>query len=241
MTGWIYKEWKQNKEFLLWPCISGITPFLSLFFFRDLTHFIEDINVCRALGLIMSALPVLLYGDQSIMSDNRKLWAYFVTTTSESYRGFLRVKYETIFAMISIQSFSIALFDELYMSMANDRGIEGVLSLSGGALTMAVLLLYLFAIEFPVLVRFGQRKGEILMMIFHMLLTLIVVILAFLNIDFLIKLGDMGLTELIKKLLSDKVFSFISSLFSVGTLILYYVSYRLSCRFYLKGADGYAQ
>ncbi|MDD6400132.1 MAG: hypothetical protein PUG10_00800 [Lachnospiraceae bacterium] len=242
ITGWIYKEWKQHKVFMILPFVCGIIPFICIFLFKNVWHVSIDVDLCRIIGVVLAICPTLAYGDYLMVSDDSKLWAYFVTTTSEGYRGFLRVKYEVLFAMIAVQTSSIGLFDELYINIAADRGMNDVTSISGLAVALAFLSLFFYAFGLPVIIRFGQKKGSLIFLIAYIIFIITIVVVLFINVDFIVNvLDDINILELIKKLFSNEVMAFITSVSNILVLFAYYVSYRISCRLYLKGAENYGQ
>ena len=99
MTGLVYKEWKQNRWFILSMIFCSFAPLLVLLLLRGEIPG-ADHTALRIGGLIAGFLAAGALQMLVLRGDDRKLWAYWVTSTADGYKGFLRVKYEMIFGMI---------------------------------------------------------------------------------------------------------------------------------------------
>lgn len=240
MRGLTFKEWKQNKFFFVFLAFSGLLAYIVVFLLKYVVHMECEEIVYRFMGIAISTMPTLVYIEMEIFhGEDRKLWAYFITSTSEGYKGFLRIKYEMFFVMLVIQCFSIEIFDELYICLAIDQGAKEVMSLGGMAMAIAFLQMFLFAYEIPVFLLVGKKRTEQIGMIVSILFFFIIVLFFFINVDYMVSLADEGFEAFLKKLFSGKVQTFVMGMGNVLILCIYYLSYKLSCRFYLKGVEHY--
>lgn len=240
MRGLLYKEWKQNKFFFIFIVFCGLVAYIFTFFLKYVGKLDGEDTVFRFIGIALATMLTLTYTEMEIFrGDDRKLWAYFITSTSEGYKGFLRIKYEMFFAILVIQCFSIEIFDELYICMAVDHGIEEAMSLGGVAMAIAFFQMLLFALEIPIFLLFGKKKTEQIGMIVSILFFFIIVLFFFLNVDYLVNITDGGFETFLEKLFTGKVQTLVMGIGNILILCTYYLSYRLSCRFYLKGVEHY--
>ena len=119
MTGLVYKEWKQNRWFILSMILCGFAPLFVLLLMHGEISNIGNaplrIGGLIAGFLVSGALQMLV-----LRGDDRKLWGYWITATPEGYKGFLRLKYEMIFAMIVLFLFTLQCVDRGYCAAAAD-------------------------------------------------------------------------------------------------------------------------
>ena len=233
MTGLVYKEWKQNRWFILSMILCGFAP---LFVILLLHSEISDIGETplRIGGLIAGVLAAGALQMMVLRGDDRKLWSYWITATADGYKGFLRVKYEMIFGMVVLFLFTLQCVDRGYCAVAADMGMTDVAELSGIAVLLCFVQILLRAIDIPFVYRFGSKKGSLIKMICLIVLTIILLALLFLNIDRLDTFFDTC-----RKVFSVQNSPLILSVGLVACLVLYYLSYRITCRLYLKGVEQY--
>ncbi len=171
-------------------------------------------------------------------TDEIKKWAAFISSTPLTLKGQIGAKYMFTFISYILLSNLCTFFGYLSYSLAEEKPL----------IVNTELLLWIFllfhAIEFPFMIRFGCRKGGMVKTVMGVLLVL-----------FVFEYFLFGNTEMFGS--TDKLWEFMLSLsdtsgisdavyFAVGSvpfvsLVLYYISYRISCRLYLKGAQGYAK
>ena len=191
-------------------------------------HKRQDIRMFR-LGLIAGMLQVMTLG-----GDDRKLWAYFISASPDGSKGFIRVKYEMIFFMILTFLLSIHFFDNLILMVTVDKGIEGVYDAGNMVLPLIFLQIFLRAVDIPFTYRFGAKKGSIIKMILMVLCAITMLIVIMINIDDL----DVIIDGIKDKMAHYSETPLIPAILA-STLIAYYISYRISCRLYMKGAELY--
>ena len=232
MTGLVYKEWKQNRWFILSMIPCGFAPLLALLLLREQITSVDNIAL-RIGGLIAGFLAAGALQLLVLRGDDRKLWGYWITATADGYKGFLRVKYEMIFGMIVLFLFSLQFVDIGYCAVAADMGSEDIGSISSIALLLGFMQILFRAIDIPFTYRFGSKKGSFIKLICMVTLAIIlgaVLIVSAEHIEHII--------ETARDLFSQNS-SLILSVGLVVCLVLYYLSYRITCKLYLKGVEQY--
>ena len=233
MTGLVYKEWKQNRWFILSMILCGFAPLFVLLLMRGEISNIGNaplrIGGMIAGFLVAGALQMLV-----LRGDDRKLWGYWITATPDGYKGFLRVKYEMIFAMVVLFLFSMQCVDRGYCAVAADMGITEIDEVSGIAVPLCFVQILSRAIDIPFVYRFGSKKGSIIKMIFMVTGAVVISVLMILNAEHFDTI-----IEMCKKVFNVQNSSLILSVCLVVCLALYYLSYRITCRLYLKGVEQY--
>ncbi len=233
MTGLVYKEWKQNRWLILSMILCGFAPLLVLLLMRGEIPDASDAAL-RIVGMIAGFLAAGALQMLVLRGDDRKLWGYWITATADGCKGFLRVKYEMIFAMTVLLLFTLQCADRGYCAAAADMGMTEVGEISGIAVLLCFLQILLRAIDIPFVYRFGSRRGSLVKMICMIVLVIILLALLILNADRLDTVIDTC-----NKVFSVQNSSLILSVGLVGCLALYYLSYRITCRLYLKGVEQY--
>ena len=232
MTGLVYKEWKQDRWLILSMLLCGSAPVLVLLLMHSEITDIGDAPI-RIGGLLAGAFAAGALQMAVLRGDDRKLWAYWITASADGYRGYLRVKYEMIFGMIVLFLFSVQLVDMGYCAVAADRGQDAV-PISGIALLLGFVQILLRSIDIPFVYHFGRKKGSIIKMIY--MVTAAILLVASLILD------PARLERIIETCRTTVNAQNGSLLLSVGLivcLVMYCLSYRISCRLYLKGVEQY--
>ena len=233
MTGLVYKEWKQNRWFILSMILCGIAPLLALLLLREQITSVDNIAL-RTGGLIAGFLAAGALQMLVLRGDDRKLWGYWITATPDGYKGFLRVKYEMIFAMIVLFMFSLQFADMGYCAVAADMGNANAAQISGIALPLVFVQILFRAIDIPFFYRFGSKKGSYVKLILLLILAILLCVVLIMNADNIDRLADIG-----KNVFNEHNSSLILSLLLIVCLVLFYLSYRITCRLYLKGVEQY--
>lgn len=240
MAGLLYKELILNKKILI--SMSGTMLFFSIFLFVPIPSDLKG-EYYGIYALLLSLLCVMLFMFSGVIQqgifayDERKKWADFISSTPLSVNGQVLSKY--YFSLL----ISIATF--VYCNLA--YGINAVIQgKDSGVMNIAIILftiqIFLRSIEFPFFVRFSSKYGNnYKSAVFGVIFMIIFVYLLF---------GDLSMfgtfdefMEWYMKLYNSNVISDILLLilalapFAVG--FMYFLSYKISCRFYLKGAESY--
>ena len=233
MTGLVYKEWKQNRWLILSMIVCGFAPLIVLLIMHDEIKDIGDTPI-RIGGLIAGFLAAGALQMLVLRGDDRKLWGYWITATADGYKGFLRVKYEMIFGMIVLFLFSLQFVDMGYCAVTADMGSEDIGSISSIALLLGFMQILFRAIDIPFTYRFGSKKGSFIKLICMVILAILICALLVLNVDNMDRI-----TEMVRKVFNENNSSLILWLGLIVCLALYFLSYRFTCRLYLKGVEQY--
>ena len=233
MTGLVYKEWKQNRWYILSMIVCGFAPLIVLLIMHDEIKDIGDTPI-RIGGLIAGFLAAGALQMLVLRGDDRKLWGYWITASADGYKGFLRVKYEMIFGMIVLLMFAVQFVDMGYCAVAADMEKADAVQISGIALPLCFVQILLRAVDIPFVYRFGSKKGSFVKLICLIVLTIILLALLILNTE-----RYDTIFQMCKKVINVQNSSLILSVGLVVCLALYYLSYRITCKLYLKGVEQY--
>ena len=233
MTGLVYKEWKQNRWYILSMIVCGFAPLMVLLIMHDEIKDMGDTPI-RIGGLIAGFLAAGALQMLVLRGDDRKLWGYWITATPDGYKGFLRVKYEMIFGMIVVLMFSVQFGDMGYRAVAADMGKTNTVQISGIALPLCFVQILLRAIDIPFVYRFGSKRGS-----FVKLTCFVAVALSFSALFVIYQEKFDPFFEMGIGVFTTENSSLILSVGLVVCLALYYLSYRITCKLYLKGVEQY--
>lgn len=245
MWGLIYKELVLNKKTFI--SLLLIEVLLGLMTVAPLLISPSDTSP-ETMGMLLFFMSMMFYFCMFLVlgmfvggifeADEIKKWAAFISSTPLTLKGQVGAKYMLTFISYIILSNLCTFFGYLSYSLAEEKPL----------IVSTELLLWIFllfhAIEFPFMVRFGCKKGGMVKTVIGVLLVL-----------FVFEYFLFGNTEMFGSI--DKLWEFMLSLsdlsgindtvyFAIGmvpfvSLVLYYISYRISCRLYLKGAQRYAK
>ncbi|MGN0695290.1 MAG: ABC-2 transporter permease [Oscillospiraceae bacterium] len=237
MAGLLYKELIINKKSLL--IYLGTVLFLSFGTIVNVAG--DDIDPEKAAGIIplfyfMIFFFTGMFQPNLFEPDETKKWAYFVTSTPAMARGQVYSKY--------MASFVMSLFAMLWCQVL-DTVINFILDSQSMAMTAVFIFFYvqllLRAAEYPFIVRFGSKIGSTYKMASFFLVIFIVFV--YLLFGDLSMFSMNNLFDVVYGILDGSVFSdnvlLVLSLCPFLAIAAYYLSYRLSCKFYLKGAESF--
>ncbi len=237
MYGLMLKDFYLYRKNLL---VSFVVIFiLSIPYFIP-SHLLNS-DQSALLQLIQTADIVFIYlcfGDAqtSLFSgDERKEWANYVISSPCTAKGQVLSKYYES----TLLSFLCALWCIFMLT------IQDALSGTESSILMVLLLFYLQfllrAVEFPFLVRFGSKCGNYYKLGFILFLGLLLLIYGL--------YGDISVLPSFEKIISgiSKLTTEDIGKFSLGflgtfpwiALLLFYLSYYVSCKLYQKGIEYY--
>lgn len=246
MKGLLYKEFMQNKImlFAVGFCCVFISFFLGImpFLLEDGIEKTEDNPATIMMMITITTLNyffLLLFQGNFFQTDERKRWAYFIVSSPETAVGQVRSKY----FFVLILDMSVLIWTYFFENIANaiQETLTGTTSISA---ILFFVHLFLSAFDIPFMIRFGTKGG-------NMMHTVIFVLcIAVGGIYFLF--GDLSFFDSLDEVF-DKIINFVQGedisewtylglgLFFWIAMGCYYLSYRLSCKFYLKGVEYYAK
>lgn len=241
MYGLLYKDTiVLRKNFL--PTMLGVG-------FMQFLHFVgvmgePDVDI-KSIYKLMSLFAILctfyIMGmfEQGIFDpDERKKWAYYVTSTEGGVKAQVGEKYILMYLL----SMGTMVFCNTMNAIAIDVTKDKAVSMMGISIALFFIQMFLRAIDIPFMIAFGSKKGNML----HgaMLVAGLFIVAAYLLFGDLSFFGNSmdGFWDRIFELMSvgNNVKVLIVLLIcALAVLPLYYLSYCISCKYYLKGVDGY--
>ena len=235
MAGLLYKELITHKKqligigcMLLFLLLWVVVPPLST---PDLEAWEQ--GLVMILVMIMVFLTAGMFEQGLFEADERKILQSFIVSAPDGIKRQIGVKY--LFNFL----FSAALVS-LFMLMFMISG--AIMEMDVSMYTVLLieffsLQLFLRAVETPFIVRFGSKHGNYYRMILIGAASMAAIVYGL--------FGDLSifgsLTDFIswmKDFLSDSS-SYFLRLSPVAALLVYYISYRISCVLYLKGGEHY--
>ena len=242
MAGLLYRDVVLNKKNLMMIAAGELLLSLVIFFPLISENGAEDgilgaelAPFVSVLVFVMQFLVLIMMSSRIFELDESRRWAYFITSTPKTYKTQIGEKY--LFNLL----LNIALFSWCYLMSLLTAALGGTAEIMIAFLMMC-LILFTNAIEFPFMVRFGSKAGSYVK-------TAVMAFLVVAAFEFIL-FGDISLFsdpeklyELMRKLSelsgnSDLALVFIAAL-PYLTLEAYFISYKISCRLYLKGAESF--
>lgn len=241
MAGLLYRELVLNKKNLLCMALSEMAVSLLMFLpliFKDDNLGLEPGAVTFLLSVFVFIMGFLVLGMMTAAifeADESKKWAYFITSTPMTDVSQIKEKY--LFTLLLY----IVLLVWCYFLAVLLAALGGSANVMIAFMMMCIMLLT-NAIEFPFIVRFGSKAGSHI----KTAVMLLVMVIAFEYIFF----GDLSIFgsfekffEFFERLSDTTLMSDIAlvllAVFPYIAVGLYYLSYKLSCKLYLKGAEEY--
>lgn len=240
MLGLLYKDIVSNKKTMIpMLLILGALELGMIAVMISVTVFGSEKLNDWELGLVYMlcsiwAFFMLLFLEPNInQNDEMKKWQAFISSTEDGVKKQVGSKYLMCFIMTTVTYNLLNVMGSI-SSTAMELDITMFQTL-GMQLIWAQLLI--FAIEMPFMLAFGVKKGEKIREIICGLLALAAT--AYLCFGDLSIFGDpVKILFWLKDFVQDSSNYFLL-LTPPVTLILYYISYCISCRVYLRGGEHY--
>lgn len=234
MIGLLYKEillQKKNIFMLLGTIILTLSPVIFTAINNTDAHFFICVIFYPVIFLIVGSLQQNIF-----ISDERKLWAFYIISSPQNHKGQVLSKY--YFSLIMSLTSVICLYIcDLICSIISKETVNNtpiIIALFG-------INIFFNAVEYPFIIRFGVKYGNIFRSIFLVFLSsLFVIYLLFGNLPNLNLETFFNQTDAYE--FADNIFDKLTfyNYFSVFiSLALYFVSYKLSCILYKNGIDQY--
>ena len=225
MKDLISKELRQKWPFLISAFFMGIMPYLY-FFFSTWRYCGESNNrYFRQTDIIVFLVVAGFIQMMTLKSDKRKSIDDFTASKSGDFRSFFLIKYVLILSMVIL--FYLGYTAPLIIAGA---GVRGVFSLSRFAVFVLCLQIFVRAIDIPLVYRFGLIKVNTVKIICLILLTL----LSFIMLDDVHQ--TLGRSFFV---FNQRFFASLWPVLIICSLVIYYLSYRITCSFYPEGAEHY--
>lgn len=238
MQGLLYKEFYENRRSLkLFAAFAfyGFFIMLSRVFFMFKVN--EQLEVLTAF-----ATPLVLMLMTGIINttifryDEKKLWSGFVSSTPVAAKGQVKSKYlfALLLYMITLSACFIA--DTLNCALHGAAPVFETV-----ALVFWVQLIF-SALEFPFVIRFGSKKGNNIRAVIVIALLFIVIVYALFG-DISMFITEESFYDFATRLLKGEIGAmemlWVNAVIPYVAITLYILSYKLSCKFYQKGAESF--
>ncbi len=234
MYGLLYKDVIIHKKLLL-ATLGVIVFFSAIMVVAPLTDELKDFQMGLVLTLASIAIMLVvgMFEQGLYEQDERKKWQSLIASTSEGVRHQIASKYIFSAALsITVTTWCLLIYS-----------IAGAISDTDITIYTVLLLQFLWiqltirAIETPFLVRFGSKQGNMFRMVLFGVIALVIITYGL--------FGDMSVFGSmenfllwLKDALSDNSSIFLR-LTPALSMCFFYLSYRLSCVWYLKGGEYY--
>ena len=245
MNGLLYKEFRQNR-FLLLIC-TGISLVMLMLPINALSEDLggEDSRDVYMMVMKLGFSLVIFFVGSTMQSaffrsDEVKKWAYFTASTPKSVEGTLWTKYTAVFMITGISYIYCFIVDCAFCIFAENSGVISLVSL------MIYAQIFLRAIEIPFWVRFGTNRGSIIKAAFVLVIIFAVILYAL--------FGDLSILSGADESFGDKIVNALmkfmegdvpdwvllaEGIFPFAAAAMYYYSYKISCKLYLKGVEEF--
>lgn len=238
MTGLLYKELKYYWVFVFCTVLIPVLVLLVLPLAMAYSH--DDMNILTKSGtqsVFMLIVTFIASGFTQGMlfnnTDARKAWAMWVASTPEGIKGYLRIKYELTFGLILTTLWSVQICDFIMGMVNSSYGLDYESPVSF-IIIISYLQMISRAVELPFTVRFGAKNGSIIKSIFFAAIAISVIALFTLCGENIVSV----VMEHDTTMLSTGA-NILISILPIISLVLYYLSYRLSCGLFMKGVEQY--
>lgn len=237
MSGLIFKEFYQNRK-LLW-----LIPFPFLLIpgtiISEAARGASDNDIM--MSVMYSESIMMFFGymvTTGIMKyDERRAWAAFIVSTPQAARGQVASKYYFSLIVFIGSAFISYVFDVIACA-------AGGIDFSGLSLisNLFFVLLIISSVEIPFSIRFGSDNG-------NKYRAMIIMLLLFAGMVYFL-FGDLSIfgepdkiAERLIKILNGEglpdLMLIAMGIFPYFSIAMFYLSYKLSCRFYTKGIESF--
>ncbi len=234
MFGLLYKELLANKKQFLpvlfvtafCSCLMVVPPIVS-----DLEEW--EVNLTLSFSSIIIALVIEMFQQGIFEHDERKVWQFFICSTSDGIKKQISSKYIfNLFLSSMMMCWCTFLF---YIAAAvSDHNV----TIAGMILQLIVFIqIFIRAFETPFMILFGSKKGNVIRMVIMGTIVLIVLIYALFG-DLSIFGSMEDFIKWFQETFTENIPLFLR-LTPAAVFFLYWVSYKISCLLYLKGGESY--
>lgn len=241
MKGYLYKELKQNRLYiLLTAIIAPAMIFLPLIIVmineRTMAKeafyaFANNGMAIRILCALVGFIGAYIIQTFTLKGDDNKMWGYFVASNPKGIKGFVITKYLLIAAMCVIFLVLSVGFDLAFIFITNIIGGIGVPLMAEAVLAMMFLMLLFNAVEIPFTIRFGEKRGSIIKTTIGIVIVIIALLAFFIN--------PAGVSDIVNDFLfNGKIPSLMKWILPIGSVIAYIISCVISCKLYMKGVTN---
>ena len=243
MYGLLYKDFIVHKKMLIPMFCAAI--FIQILQFPTLLGDPEEEAieaVSRMMNFMSTSLGFLMIGNLQnhiYENDEKKKFAYYITASETGIKSHVQEKYLFTYLISTIGVIAFSLMNALAIDFGGNAESSVII-----CLILFYVQIFLRSIEIPFIMAFSSKKGNDVKAV-------MILILMMAGMIYLL-FGDLSIFGDSMDNFWERLFDFLDSekspevrllmaLSGVGSLLCYYISYRISCKVYLKGVDSYAK
>jgi len=245
MKGLIYKDFLYLRRFCITFGIilsmTAITLILSTYFACAIDELSEDYGYSTA--CIVAIISMLIFLTAIALStnlfvfDEKSTSINFLFSTPQAARGQIQSKYYTLLLINLGILFICFILDIILMLMIGEHAVSASLL----CMLLFCFSLILLAIRIPFIIRYGSSiSSTVITAYITVIIACFIIYGLFGDISFLFDEHKISLEEIFVYLQSGKMI-FVLSFIPYISVLMYYLSYRISLKLYRKGVESYEQ
>ena len=255
MQGTVYKELVQNRFFLLCglflpPLVYAAAVLMGLIMKAGAgfswTDFLSGFLADGVLFRIVLVVLVAAYFGMRLMSagvfsqDESKRKSVMMAAVPDGTARQIYGKYVVVFMTYALFYVSAFFTDSFFCWIVFRVTGETTLNMNSLLVLMLFVQMFLRSVDMPFLVRFGSKYGKYVLILFYILaaIVLLITILYVPAFENMIEVIWDWCIRLMNGELEEEAL-FIVSLLPPVSIAAYVISYRISCRLWLKGVANY--
>lgn len=237
MGGLLYKDFIMNKKNIF--AMLGAVMFCGIVFLSTGIVPVDDeeltSNFMQLYGLII--FPALFIITSTISSgvftgDERKSWAYFISSTP-MLKKHIEAKYWFVFIVGISTVFLSSVFDALNCMLFDGTNFMVLISMS------FYIQIFLLSFEIPFVVRFGSIGNYYKAGVFLVLVLAVGIYMLFGDLSHFGSMDDFYEWFFDAMNGGVKAFEIFYASLPYVSMTAFYLSYKISCKLYLKGAENF--
>lgn len=177
-----------------------------------------------------------------LKSEEMKKWANFTVASPKGVKGVVYTHYLFMFMVCGLTFITMTVFDEIYVTVGAWNGFENIMPKTTVFIALFYIELLFLSVELVFNSRFGSTYGgHVKFLMFVSVVLILFVICLFAPLPFGEDFSD-TVFDFIIKLLHGDIPNWLMYVFSVvplGSIGCYLLSYKISCKLYMKGVDSY--
>ncbi|MDE6781472.1 MAG: ABC-2 transporter permease [Ruminococcus sp.] len=239
MGGLIYKDFIINKKSIF--MMLGIVMYCGIMFLLPNVLDSEDADLAgdfvQLYGILIFPLFFIITGSFAsniFQSNERKSWAYFISSTP-MLKKHIEAKYWFVMIIALSTVFISSVFDAINCLVFDGTNLLLLISL------LFYIQIFLLAFEIPFLVRFGSIGAYYKAGILVIGVLVVGIYLLFGDLSHFGTMDDFY--EWFFKAMDGgaKAFEIFYAILPFVSMTAFYLSYRISCRLYLKGTENFEE
>ncbi len=250
MYGFLYRYFRVMRQMLIvFGFVILVTVFMPIFQAlvweaEELNNVMEHDMPCMLTYCVFMMLSYFM-NDELHKADEKRLPVYFAVASPAGVKGYVKSKYIRTLLLPFI-AMNVCLMTDLTAAAILDlrQDVNRATIFMGIYTGLFMMFILLNAIELPFMIRFGVKKGaNVKAVVFLSILAAAGIYFLFGDISMFGTMEDFiwFLLDVMSGKRGGTTMLAISALMPLVTLALYYLSYLLSCKLYLKGVEQLEQ